>query len=720
MSLPLFKNRQASSPSAGSRRVVSNIAGIVAAGMFVAASGLVWPSPASAAAGDLDTSYNGTGINVSDLGTGYDRAAAVAAQSDGKTVVAGWADVGDVGSDQLVVLRYNVDGTLDNSFSTDGVDTQDVSTGSDPGYGVAVYPNAGSAHDGKIVAVGYGSGDSHDIIVLRYNPDGTLDTSFNLVGAVLLDVGTALSGAPGTQDFARSVALQSDGKILVAGKSDDDVAVVRFNTDGTLDSSFDTDGVVTTVVGTGDSHAYSVGVQSDGKIVLAAEAKAPVFGSALASTQYDFAVVRYNSNGTLDTSFGLDYDNDSTPDGFAITQLPSTYVIQNSPDWPRSLALQTDGKILVGGYANYDPAVVRYNSDGTLDTSFSSDGMVTVNAFVGAGESQYTTGMALQSDGKIVFGYSRNDGHAKASVLRFDSNGELDTTFGGGDGNALLALGSIKDFGNAVAVLPSGTIVIVGSSASGARVWDIAVAWVSSAAAPSLSPSTQTLSGTVGSVLSASTALTASDFGGPVTYSSGALPAGLTLDSSSGVISGTPTAASTATVTITATAGSDTATATVTFAIVAAPIVTSPATTVPATTVPAVAVPTVAEVMRLTVESLVSQRSVRTGDTVTIVSRRFAAGTRVRLVVASEPQVLGSGVAGADGSVTVSGVIPVDLSPGEHTLAVIDENGFGFRQTITVSGAELPATGGGVPVVPLLLVVFGVLAMAGTRRRAMQ
>ena len=722
MSLPLFKNRQASSPSAGSRRVVSNIAGIVAAGMFVAASGLVWPSPASAAAGDLDTSYNGTGINVSDLGTGTDRAAAVAAQSDGKTVVVGWADVGDAGSDQLVVLRYNVDGTLDNSFSTDGVDTQDVSTSADYGYGVAVYPNAGSAHDGKIVAVGYGYGTTHDIIVLRYNPDGTLDTSFDDDGKVLLDVGTALSSTPGTQDFARSVALQSDGKIMVAGKSGDEVAVVRFNTDGTLDSSFDTDGVVTTVVGTGRSWAYSVGVQSDGKIVLAAEAKAPAFGSALSSTQNDFAVVRYNSNGTLDTSFGLDYDNDSTPDGFAITQLPnSSQLLQNNIDRPRSLALQTDGKILVGGYANYDPAVVRYNSDGTLDTSFSSDGIMTVPAFVGAGGSEETHGMALQSDGKIVFGYSRYDVHAKASLLRFDSNGELDTTFGGGDGNALLALGSIKDFGNAVAVLPSGTIVIVGSSApSHHMLWDIAVAWVSSAAAPSLSPSTQTLSGTVGSVLSASTALTASYFGGPVTYSSGALPAGLTLDSSSGVISGTPTAASTATVTITATAGSDTATATVTFAIVAAPIVTSPATTVPATTVPAVAVPTVAEVMRLTVESLVSQRSVRTGDTVTIVSRRFAAGTRVRLVVASEPQVLGSGVAGADGSVTVSGVIPVDLSPGEHTLAVIDENGFGFRQTITVSGAELPATGGGVPVVPLLLVVFGVLAMAGTRRRAMQ
>ena len=255
MSLPLFKNRQASSPSAGSRRVVSNIAGIVAAGMFVAASGLVWPSPASAAAGDLDTSYNGTGINVSDLGTGTDRAAAVAAQSDGKTVVVGWADVGDVGSDQLVVLRYNVDGTLDNSFSTDGVDTQDVSTGADYGYGVAVYPNAGSAHDGKIVAVGYGYGTTHDIIVLRYNPDGTLDTSFSSDGKVLLDVGTALSSTPGTQDFARSVALQSDGKILVAGKSSNNVLVVRFNTDGTLDSSFDTDGVVTTVVGTADSWA---------------------------------------------------------------------------------------------------------------------------------------------------------------------------------------------------------------------------------------------------------------------------------------------------------------------------------------------------------------------------------------------------------------------------------------------------------------------------------
>ncbi|MGA1566214.1 MAG: hypothetical protein ACO39Q_08380 [Ilumatobacteraceae bacterium] len=98
----------------------------------------------------------------------------------------------------------------------------------------------------------------------------------------------------------------------------------------------------------------------------------------------------------------------------------------------------------------------------------------------------------------------------------------------------------------------------------------------------------------------------------------------------------------------------------------------------------------------------------------------FAPGVTVRLVVASDPQVLGSGVAAADGLVSVSGVVPLDLSPGWHTLAVIDENGVGFRQAITVSAPVLPATGGVPvsPVVPLLLVVVGVLAAAGPRRRA--
>ncbi|MDA2952770.1 MAG: hypothetical protein O2940_07265 [Actinomycetota bacterium] len=144
-----------------------------------------------------------------------------------------------------------------------------------------------------------------------------------------------------------------------------------------------------------------------------------------------------------------------------------------------------------------------------------------------------------------------------------------------------------------------------------------------------------------------------------------------------------------------------------------------PATTVPAT----LAVPSLGEVLALPEAVLMSSPSVLVGGSVELTVGGFVPGVTVRLVVASEPQVLGSGVAGADGSVALSGAIPVDLSPGEHTLAVIDENGFGFRQTITVSGAVLPVTGGGVPVMPvgpLLLVVFGVLAIAGTLRRAMQ
>lgn len=117
---------------------------------------------------------------------------------------------------------------------------------------------------------------------------------------------------------------------------------------------------------------------------------------------------------------------------------------------------------------------------------------------------------------------------------------------------------------------------------------------------------------------------------------------------------------------------------------------------------------------------MLASPSVVVGGTVRITVDGFAPGVTVRLVVASDPQVLGSGVAAADGLVSVSGVVPLDLSPGWHTLAVIDENGVGFRQAITVSAPVLPATGGVPvsPVVPLLLVVVGVLAAAGPRRRA--
>src|SRR5262249_11182498 len=147
---------------------------------------------------------------------------------------------------------------------------------------------------GKIVVAGFFyNGSNYDVAVVRYNADGTLDSGFDSDGKLT----TALSTS---SDYAYAVAVQPDGKIVVAGHSYNgsnyDVAVVRYNADGTLDASFDSDGKVTTPVGTSNDYAQDVTVQPDGKIVVA--------GSSSSGTETDMAVVRYNADGSLDTSFG--------------------------------------------------------------------------------------------------------------------------------------------------------------------------------------------------------------------------------------------------------------------------------------------------------------------------------------------------------------------------------------------------------------------------------
>lgn len=190
-------------------------------------------------------------------------------------------------------------------------------------------------------------------------------------------------------DEAYSVAIQSDGKIVVAGYgvfgSGGDFAVVRTNSDGSFDSSFNGTGKVTTPIGSSLDQAYSVALQSDGKIVVA--------GFSLGSN-LDFAVVRYKSDGCLDTSFN----------GTGIVTTP----IGSGDDLGQSVAIQSDGKIVVAGYSdggspetgtNYDFAVVRYKTDGTLDDSFNGTGKVTTP--LGARRDTGSS-VAIQSDGKIV------------------------------------------------------------------------------------------------------------------------------------------------------------------------------------------------------------------------------------------------------------------------------------------------------------------------------
>src|SRR3990167_2042134 len=327
------------------------------------------------ASGELDTTFGTGGIVTTIIGSGSfksDVAYSVAIQSDGKIVVTGSSYNG--GND-FALVRYNTNGSLDTKVTTSNDFSADVA------YSVAIQS------DGKIVVAGSSdnNGSNNDFALVRYNTNGSLDTTFNSTGIVTTAIGSS-------SDVGRSVAIQSDGKIVVAGYSyngsNNDFALVRYNTDGTLDTTFNSTGIVTTAIGSSTDAANSVAIQSDGKIVVA--------GYSNNGSDYDFALVRYNTDGSLDTTFN------ST--GIVTTAIGS------STDAANSVAIQSDGKIVVAGYSyngsDYDFALVRYNTDGSLDTTFNSTGIVTTA--IGS-SSDYANSVAIQSDGKIVVaGYSWN------------------------------------------------------------------------------------------------------------------------------------------------------------------------------------------------------------------------------------------------------------------------------------------------------------------------
>ena len=279
--------------------------------------------------------------------------------------------------------------------------------------------------------------------------DGDLDTSFDTDGIQTTSIGSV-------QDIAYSVAIQSDGKIVAAGYShngsNNDFAVVRYSTDGSLDTTFGTAGKVITAIGSGTDVANYVVVQSDGKIVAA--------GYSHNGSNVDFAVVRYSTDGSLDTSFG--------------TGGKVTTAVGSSNDTGRSVVMQSDGKIIVVGSSenstDTDFAVVRYNTNGSLDTTFSSDGKVTTA--IGSGNDGANS-VVLQSDGKIVVAGVSFETFEVFAVVRYTSTGSEDATFSG-DGKVTTAVGSSQDQARSVVLQSDGKIVAAGFSDNGSN-YDFAV-----------------------------------------------------------------------------------------------------------------------------------------------------------------------------------------------------------------------------------------------------
>jgi len=241
--------------------------------------------------------------------------------------------------------------------------------------------------------------------------DGDLDTTFDSDGTVTTDMGSL-------DDYAESVTVQADGKLVVAGRrsngSDDDFTVARYNADGSLDTSFDSDGKVATAIGGSHDDACCVLIQSDARIV--------VVGYSHNGSNRDFAVVRYNTDGSLDTTFDTD--------GKVTTDLGGL------DDYAYGGAIEAGGKTIVVGRtwngSDWEYALARYNSDGSLDTTFDGDGKVVtdVNTAEEIGRS-----VSLQSDGKIVvagFGHSGIGTDSDFVVVRYvgagSTPGELSGT----------------------------------------------------------------------------------------------------------------------------------------------------------------------------------------------------------------------------------------------------------------------------------------------------
>jgi uncharacterized delta-60 repeat protein len=420
------------------RRAKRGVAGAVAALIAFAIGVAAW-----AAGGVRDPSFSGDGKVVTDLSARGDFAAAVAVQADGKIVVGGSAAF-DGRDPKFALVRYSLNGRIDTSFGGgDGKVVTNFTPGEDAVYGLAVQP------DGKIVAAGDAglrTGNSR-FALARYTANGTLDTTFGGDGKVSTNWTTG-------NDPVSSLVLQPDGKIVVAGGvahnyRNPKLAIARYDDDGTLDPTFGGgDGKVRIDVTARKDYANAVTLQPDGKIIAG--------GIGIPSgSRAVFELVRYNADGTLDTSF--------SGDGKRTTNFTKL------DDSVHGVVVLPNTDIVAGGIANFGKfnarfALARFNANGTLDTAFGGDGKVTTELTPGDDEAW---DIVLQPDGKIVAGGDARGGGGRFAATRYLSNGSLDPAFGTG-GVAFVNFTTRNDFAIALTRQPAdGNLVLAGGSGWG-------------------------------------------------------------------------------------------------------------------------------------------------------------------------------------------------------------------------------------------------------------
>lgn len=344
--------------------------------------------------GNIDTSFGENGIVTIEFDTENDVGRSLVVQADNKILISGYANKGSIYD--FAITRLNDNGSIDSTF---GIDGKVITT-----FGCfAVINSSVLGNDGKLVVAG-GVGDlpispaNHDIAVCRYNIDGSLDTTFGVNGIVI----TSLYN----DDIAMAVKILNNGNIIVAGHTyiglNRAYLVIRYLPNGSLDTSFGNEGKVITQIGT-DGCPFSLEIQPDEKIVLA--------GMSTTESESFFTLVRYNSNGSLDSSFG--------EGGIVRTALES------NKNFGRSILVQQDQKIVVGGNTksfntHTDIVLIRYNSDGSIDSTFGINGFVIANY---NNENSFAASIISQ-EGKILVGGSAFPSNTQSSFLLMRYNSE--------------------------------------------------------------------------------------------------------------------------------------------------------------------------------------------------------------------------------------------------------------------------------------------------------
>lgn len=362
----------------------------------------------SVALGELDATFGIGGV----VSFENSPASAVGVQSNGRVIVV----------QGTVVTGYRPDGSVDPSFGQNGSTHPSLYHGHF--FSVAIQP------DNKIIAAGFGVINAppyyNDFALVRFNTDGSLDTTFGNGGKVITRIGSG-------NDYAYSVAIQPDSKIVAAGRSGGAFAIARYNTDGSLDTGFGLGGKAVSDPTSGYDQFNSVAIQPDGRIL------------AVGSTYYpeQTYLVRYTSLGAPD----LDFGNEGT-----VVGAPGS-----------SVAVQRDGKIVAGGSISQnggeDFILSRYLSDGSPDETFGQGGRVTTDF---GGGSDRVIGIIVQPDDSILASGTAGPQENPAFALsKYGPNGDLDNRFGSG-GKVVTDLSPEFDIVKGIAIQRDGRILLAG------------------------------------------------------------------------------------------------------------------------------------------------------------------------------------------------------------------------------------------------------------------